>query len=150
MDEKMKEKLCKLIDAEIDKIVAMPQLNDKTLSDLHILTDTKKNLLKIEKLEYENEGMFDDGGYSRNGSYDGSYRRGMGSYRQNGRGGNSSRNPMIPPIYHGNSYDDYSMDGGYSRDQGGDSYSHLEEAMRHATSEEERNAIRQLMSRLYK
>lgn len=146
MDGKIKEKICKLIDAEIDKIVAMPQLNDKSLSDLHTLTDTKKNLLKIEKLEYENDGMYEDPGYSR----DGSYRRGMNSYRQNGYGGNSNRNQMIPPIYYGNSYDDYSMTGGYSRDQGGDSYSHLEEAMRHATSEEERNAIRQLMSRLYK
>lgn len=143
-----KDKFCKLIDAELDKIAAQPQLTDVGLNNLHKLTDTKKNLLKIEKLEMEldsNEEMYQ--GMSRDNSYN-SYR----NINRNSMRGNSNRYmPSHPPIY-GTGYDNnsYGWDvNGYSMD-GGDSYSYLEEAMRHATSDAERESIRQLMSKLYK
>ena len=73
MDKQMKDSFCKLIDVELEKISKLPNLNDATLNNLHKLTDTKKNLLKIEKLEIETMG----GGNSYGHSY------GYNSYAQN-------------------------------------------------------------------
>ncbi len=126
MDQHMKDTFCKLIDVELDKISKMPALNDATLQNLWRLTDTKKNILKIEKLEKENEMGGNSYGYD---------------YRMDN--GYSRRYPVYNDSY-GNSYT------GYSRDQGGDTYMHLEEAMRHATTEGEREAIRQVMSKYYR
>ena len=133
MDQQIKDMICKHLDTEMDKISKMPSLNDASLNNLHILTDTKKNLLKIEILEKQLE----DDGYSnrrRGGSYDYDYsRRDDGSYMH-----------MMPiPQYRGGSYDNM---GGNSRN---DAYSHLEAAMRDARTESEREAIRQAMSKMY-
>lgn len=123
MDRQMEDAFNKLIDTELEKISKMPALNDAILNNLHKLTDTKKNLLKIDKLEMENGGNYDMG-YSN---------RSMGaSY-------DYSRNMMPGPIYRGGSYDQ-----GYSRT---DAHSHLEAAMREARTEQEREEIRQLMMR---
>lgn len=124
MDKQMKDSFCKLIDVELEKISKLPNLNDATLNNLHKLTDTKKNLLKIEKLEMDTMG----GGNSY-GNYGNSY--GYNSYAQN-QGGTS------------NSYGLSGMD--YSRDDG---RSHLEAAMRDARNEQEREEIRQLMARYH-
>jgi hypothetical protein len=128
MDKQMIDIFCKQIETELEKISKLPTLTDATLNNLHKLTDTKKNLLKIEKLEMEmGEGM--DNGYSnrnmptRGGSYDNM----------------SNRYPHMP-IYGG------SYDYGYSRN---DAYSHLEAAMRDARNEQEREEIRQLMARYH-
>ncbi len=120
MDRQMEDAFNKLIDAELEKISKMPALNDAILNNLHKLTDTKKNLLKIDKLEKENSGSYEMGYSNRmmGGSYD--YNR---------------------PIYRGGSYDN-----GYSRT---DAYSHLEAAMRDARNEQEREEIRQLMVRYH-
>ena len=130
------EKLHKLLDCEIDKIGAKPELNDATLGNLYKLIDVKKDLLEIAKDEIEIDDM-ESGNSNRmiynNGS---SYRNGN-SYRMYGRGGNSSRR------YNYN-------DGGYSMDGGDQMFDHLEEAMRHANSEQEREAIRQVMMKLDK
>lgn len=128
MDKQMKDIFCKLIDVELDKISKLPNLNDATLNNLHKLTDTKKNLLKIEKLEMEMMGGGNSYGYYGN-SYGNSY--GYNSYAQN-QGGMS------------NAYGSNSMD--YSRDDG---RSHLEAAMRDARNEQEREEIRQLMARYH-
>ncbi len=119
----MMDTFCRLLDVELDKISKMPSLNDATLNNLHKLTDTKKNLLKIEKLEMEMEG-----GNSYSGNSYGYIP--MGYSQSNG----------MPHIYN-NSYDH-----GYSRD---DSRSHLEAAMRDARNEQEREEIRQLMTRYH-
>lgn len=149
MDKKIMDSICKLIETEIERLSKQPSLDNTTLNQLHVLTDTKKNLLKIETLEMElGESDMDDMG--------GSYRRGGRSYRGNSydyirgewgnsmtqgqQGGNSNRYSMNGPYYG-------SYDNGYSRH---DSYSHLEEAMRNARSEQEREEIRNLMTRLYK
>lgn len=123
MDRQMVDAFNKLIDSELEKISKMPALNDAVLNNLHKLTDTKKNLLKIDKLEMENGGNYDMG-YSN---------RSMGaSY-------DYSRSMTPGPIYRGGSYDQ-----GYSRT---DAHSHLEAAMREARTEQEREEIRQLMMR---
>lgn len=125
MDQQMKDIFCKQVDAELDKISKMPALNDVTLTNLYKLTDIKKNLLKIEKLEME---------------------MGQGnSYRGNSYGYipmDYSQSNGMPHIYN-NSYDNMN---GYSRT---DAYSHLEAAMRDARNEQEREEIRQLMARYH-
>lgn len=136
MDQMQKDKLCKMLDTEIDKISNMPSLTDVSLNNLYKLIDVKKDLLEIEEKEMELEGGMD--GYSqRRGGYS---RRGNSYAQGGGRGGNSNRYMMEDP-YYGNSYD-----GGYSMT--GDVHSHLEEAMRSARNDNEREAIRQAMSRL--
>lgn len=121
------EKIEKLLDCEIDKIGAKPELNDVSLGNLYKLVDVKKDLLEIAEKEMELESGNSNRYYDNGGN---SYR---GSGRMYTRGGNSYRR-----------YDGYSMDGG---DQ---MFDHLEEAMRHAGSEQEREAIRQVMMKLDK
>lgn len=147
MDKQMKDIFCKQVDAELDKISKMPSLNDVTLSNLYKLTDIKKNLLKIEKLENEmmNGGMMGGSyGYSYGGQGGGNS-NGMMPYYGNSYGGQGSGNSNGMMPYYGNSYAGGNSNG-YSR---GDSMSHLEAAMRDARNEQEREEIRQLMARYY-
>ena len=51
---------------------------------------------------------------------------------------------MSEPMHYGNSYNS-----GYSMTTGSDAYSHLEQAMRSARNDKEREAIRQAMSSFY-
>ena len=131
MDKKVMDSVCKLIENEIERLSKMPSLDNTTLNQLHVLTDTKKNLLKIETLESNMEGPMMDGYSNRRGM---SYMGGSYDNRMNG-----SYN--MAPQYR------QSYDNGYSRDS---TYSHLEQAMRDARSDQEREEIRALMTRLYK
>lgn len=126
MDQQVKDKLCKQIDTEIEKIANMPSLNDTTLANLYKLIDVKKDLLEIEEKEME-LGMDEyQGGYSmRQGgggssnAYRGGGGQGGGSNRGGGQGGGG--NSRRGPIY----YDDgYSMNGSYA---GGGSYDRMPE-----------------------
>jgi hypothetical protein len=130
MDKQMKDIFCRQIDTELERISKLPSLDNNTLSQLHMLTDTKKNLLKIEKLEMENNPMMEGNSYRMMGN----------SYAQNNGNGYSNGYAMNGP-YYGGSYDN-----GYSR---ADGRSHLEAAMRDARNEQEREEIRQLMSRYH-
>lgn len=97
MDQQIKDKLCKHIDTEIEKISNMPALNETTLANLYKLIDIKKDLLEIEKKELE-LGMEE---------YQGNSMRGNGySYR----GGQGVGNSRMPARYYGNGY---SMDDSY-------------------------------------
>lgn len=151
MDKQMEDIFCKLMDAELDKISKMPSLNDAALNNLHKLTDTKKNLLKIEKLEMELDGM--EQGNSFYNSYRGNSNRryysmdGSG-YARNNSYSRGNSNGYMPPMMDDNYYPGNNYSNGYSQD--GDSYMHLEEAMKHARTEQERDAIRQVMSKLYR
>lgn len=120
MDKQVKDIFCRLVDTELEKISKIPQLNDATLNNLHKLTDIKKNLLKIEILE----GQVNGGN---------SYGR---SYGYSMTGNSYGMTPM-----YGNSYD-----AGYPRTEASP---HLEAAMRDAKTEQEREEIRQLMSRYH-
>ena len=122
---------------DVKREIQTKGLTDASLEYLHKLTDTKKNLMKIEKLEMELGGM-------------------SAEMPQ----GNSFRPMMNVPMgnsyasnQYGRSYDSYrgNSNNSYGYSMGGsDSYDHLEAAMRSATSDAERDAIRQLMSKLYK
>ena len=128
----LKDKLCK----ELDEIARKPEMSAGDLEAVHKLTDTIKNLDKIEMLE--------DGGYSRDGDWEmegrGSYERGS-SYRGRKR----------------DSMGRYSRDGRYSST--GRMYSRAEakddmmaklEDMMGSASEQERTILRQAMDKLEK
>lgn len=125
--EKIREKLCE----ELDEL-AHKELGVGDLEILHKLTDTLKNIDKIEMLEGE-EG-YSQRGYSRNGgnSQRGSYSRGN-SYANRG---------------------EHYVRGHYSRNGGNGGYSrsgmmeHLERLMDEARTEKEREAIRRCMEQI--
>ena len=126
----LKEKLCD----ELEEIARKGELSAGDLEAVHKLTDTIKNIDKIEMLE-------EDGGYSKAGDWEmegrGSYNRGS-SYRGRKR----------------DSMGRYSREGNYSRRMysRGDAKEHmmmeLEEAMNAATSERDKDIIRRAMSQL--
>ena len=125
----LKDKLCK----ELDEIARKPEMGAGDLEIIHKLTDTIKNLDKIEMLE-------DDGGYSQAGDWEiegRAYNRGnsyarrkrdsMGRYSRDGRGGR----------------------GGYSRHDAKEAMmEQMEMLMDQAGSEREREAIRRCMGQL--
>ncbi len=130
----LKEKLCK----ELDEIARKPEMGAGDLEIIHKLTDTIKNLDKIEMLE--------DGGYSQAGDWDdgrGSYGRGS-SYANRGKHyvrGHYSRE--------GYSNEGNSSRGGYSRHDAKEAMmEQMEALMDQAESEKERQAIRRCMSQL--
>lgn len=125
----LKEKLCK----ELDEIARKPEMGAGDLEIIHKLTDTIKNLDKIEMLEedgYSRAGNWEAdmrGTYGRGSSYRGRKRDSMGRYSREGRDGR----------------------GGYSRDSAKDEMMrHLDEMMDSASSEKEREIIRRTMSQL--
>ena len=122
----LKEKLCE----ELEEIARKPDMGPGDLEIIHKLTDTIKNIGKIEMLDEE-------GGYSQDDGYDtnGGYGRGV-SYAR-GRGGrrgtrNSRRDSM----------------GRYSRDDGrSEMMEHIEAAL-DAANDKDREAIKRFMRQL--
>lgn len=128
----LKDKLCK----ELEEIARKPEMSAGDLEAVHKLTDTIKNLDKIEILE--------DGGYSRDGDWEmegrGSYERGasyrgrkrdsMGRYSRDGRYGPTARM--------------------YSRADAKDDMMAKLEDMMGSASEQERAILRQAMDKLEK
>lgn len=139
--EELKEMLC----GELEKIGKKGELSAGSLETVHKLTDTIKNIGKIEMME-------DDGGYSEDSRwmadgkmYGTSYDNGN-SYARGRR--NAKRDSMGRYSRDGG---DYSMEhrGGYSRDGAKDyMMEQLEDIMESAGSEKERNAIRQCIHQL--
>ena len=131
----LKDKLCK----ELDEIARKPEMGAGDLEIIHKLTDTIKNLDKIEMLEdggYSQAGDWEAdmrGTYGRGSSYRGRKRDSMGRYSRDGRtmrGG----------------YRDGRM---YSRaDAKDDMMDQMEALMEQAGSEKEREAIRRCMNQL--
>ena len=78
--EKLREMLCK----EIDDIGDKGTLSAGALDSLHKLTDTVKNLDKIEMLEQDSEAGYGRAGYSRH--YREDPYEGGNSYRRNSMG----------------------------------------------------------------
>lgn len=125
----LKDKLCK----ELDEIARKPEMGAGDLEIIHKLTDTIKNLDKIEMLEdggYSQAGDWEAdmrGTYGRGSSYRGRKRDSMGRYSREGRGGR----------------------GGYSRHDAKEAMmEQMEMLMDQAGSEREREAIRRCMSQL--
>ena len=129
----LKEKLCD----ELEEIARKGELGAGDLEIIHKLTDTIKNLDKIEMLEdgggYSQAGdweMEGRGSYERGSSYRGRKRDSMGRYSRDGRYGPTTRM--------------------YSRAEAKDGMmAQLEEMMDHA-SEQERTILRQAMDKLEK
>lgn len=125
----LKDKLCK----ELDEIARKGELGAGDLEIIHKLTDTIKNLDKIEMLEdggYSQAGDWEAdmrGTYGRGSSYRGRKRDSMGRYSREGRGGR----------------------GGYSRHDAKEAMmEQMEMLMDQAGSEREREAIRRCMGQL--
>ena len=120
----LKEKLCE----ELEEIARKPEMSAGDLEAAHKLTDTNKNIDKIEMLE-------EDDGYSRAGNWEadmrGTYARGS-SYRGRKR----------------DSMGRYSRDGRYSRHASPDMMDKLQTMMDNASTERERDAIRRLMNEM--
>ena len=125
----LKDKLCK----ELDEIARKPEMGAGDLEIIHKLTDTIKNLDKIEMLEdggYSQAGDWEAdmrGTYGRGSSYRGRKRDSMGRYSREGRGGR----------------------GGYSRHDAKEAMmEQMEMLMEQAGSDREREAIRRCMGQL--
>ena len=125
----LKDKLCK----ELDEIARKPEMGAGDLEIIHKLTDTIKNLDKIEMLEDGGYSQAGDGEadmrgtYGRGSSYRGRKRDSMGRYSREGRGGR----------------------GGYSRHDAKEAMmEQMEMLMEQAGSERERGAIRRCMGQL--
>lgn len=135
----MLNRLKEMLYEELEQYAERGNLSAGSLEAVHTITDTIKNIDKIEMLEEE-------GGYSRDGggSYDGgtSYARGRrgrhyvrGHYSRDG-GGSYDR---------GGSYNR----GGYSRDDGKQHMMQkMEEMMQYADNDRQRDAIRHCMDQL--
>lgn len=127
----LKEKLCE----ELEEIARKGELGAGDLEIVHKLTDTIKNLDKIEMLE-------EDGGYSRDGDWE---MEGRGNYSRNGgaynRGSSYARRR--------DSRGRYTSDRRYSRD---DAKTHMieqmEQMMNGSQNEREREIIRRAMEQL--
>ena len=120
----LKNKLCE----ELDKIARKPDLSAGDLEAAHKLSDTIKNLDKIEMLE--------DGGYSRAGGWE---MGGRGSYDR----GSSYRNQRR------DSRGRYSRDGYSHHDSDDDVTDRLREMMENA-DEREKRILRRALSELEK
>ena len=122
----LKDRLCE----ELEEIARKPDMGPGDLELIHKLTDTIKNIGKIEMLEeeggYSQEDGQDGGGYGRGVSY----ARGRGGYNRGGR--NTRRDSR----------------GRYSRDDGrSEMMEHLEMALDSA-SDQDRETIKRFMRQL--
>lgn len=137
------EELKESIKRELEKFAKQGDVSVGTLEKIHKLSDTYKNLCKIEMLEEES-----DGGYSeaRGGRTRSSYAMGGSSYdddmmysERRGRGRNAKRDSM------GRYSSDGGYEGGYSRHDAKDwMMSQLGEMMEDADPKE-REALKECM-----
>lgn len=122
----LKDKLCE----ELEEIARKPDMGPGDLEIIHKLTDTIKNIGKIEMLEEEG-GYSQDDGYDANGGYGRgvSYARGRGGRR----GGRNTRRDSM---------------GRYSRGDGrSEMMEHIEAAL-DAANDKDREAIKRFMRQL--
>ena len=146
----LKDLLCAELEDYAEKGKKSGKMSMGDLDSIHKLTDTVKNILKIDMLEDES-GYSEDGAYMGEGriygtSYDDGMRRGVGYSYARGRGRYAKRDSM--GRY---SRDDGYMrrDGGYSREDG-KAYmmEQLEDMMEDAEKPAEKEALRRCMDAL--
>ena len=146
----LKDLLCAELEDYAEKGKKAGKMSMGDLESIHKLTDTVKNILKIDMLE-EESGYSEDGRYMGEGriygtSYDDEMRRGGGYSYARGRGRYAKRDSM--GRY---SRDDGYMrrDGGYSREDG-KAYmmERLEDMMEDAEKPAEKEALRRCMEAL--
>lgn len=112
---------------EIEKILKAGDISISTLEKLHKLSDTYKNLCKIEMLEEESDGGYSEARGGKGGPYmhGSSYDDDMMYSERRGRGRNAKRDSMGRYSSDGGSYEggsSYERGGqsGYSRDEATD------------------------------
>ena len=153
--EDLKDLLCAELEDYAEKGKKSGKMSMGDLDSIHKLTDTVKNILKIDMLEGET-GYSEDGAYMGEGriygtSYDDEMRRGGGYSYARGRGRYAKRDSMGR----------YSRDDGYMRRNGRgmrDGYSRdegkaymmeqLEDMMEDAEKPAEKEALRRCMEAL--
>ena len=151
----LKDLLCAELEDYVEKGKNSGKMSMGDLDSIHKLTDTVKNILKIDMLE-EESGYSKDGAYMGEGriygtSYDDDMRRGVGYSYARGRGRYAKRDSMGR----------YSRDDGYMRRDGRgmrDGYSReegkaymmeqLEDMMEDAEKPAEKEALRRCMEAL--
>ena len=136
----LKEKLCD----ELEEIARKGEFSAGDLEAVHKLTDTIKNLDKIEMLEdggYSQAGDWKIEGraYNRGSSYARRKRDSMGRYSRDGRDMDYSRDGRMMPsrMYSRADAKEHMMD-------------ELEEAMNAATTDREKDIIKRAMDQLEK
>lgn len=151
----LKDLLCAELEDYAEKGKKSGKMSMGDLDSIHKLTDTVKNILKIDMLEGE-AGYSEDGAYMGEGriygtSYDDGMRRGVGYSYARGRGRYAKRDSM-GRYSRDDGYmrrDGRSMRDGYSRDEG-KAYmmDQLEYMMEDAEKPAEKEALRRCMDAL--
>ena len=149
----LKDLLCAELEDYAEKGKKSGKMSMGDLESIHKLTDTVKNILKIDMLE-EESGYSEDGHYMGEGriygtSYDdGMHREGGYSYAR-GRGRYAKRDSMGRYSRDGGMMYRGGMRGGYSRDDGKHyMMEQLEEMMEEAEKPAEKEALRRCMDAL--
>ena len=149
----LKDLLCAELEDYAEKSKKSGKMSMGDLESIHKLTDTVKNILKIDMLE-EESGYSEDGHYMGEGriygtSYDdGMHREGGYSYAR-GRGRYAKRDSMGRYSRDGGMSYRGGMRGGYSRDDGKHyMMEQLEEMMEEAEKPAEKEALRRCMDAL--
>jgi hypothetical protein len=153
--EKIKKMLCK----ELDEYAMKQKISGADLDMIWKLTDTVKNLDKIEMLEEESEGYSEARGRGRDrgrSSYMGgmSYDDDMMYSERRGRGRNARRDSMGRYSSDDMSYDDYSEASyerggrGYSREDAKDHMMNKLGEMMSSADEEQRQVLKDTMRKL--
>ena len=153
--EDLKDLLCAELEDYAEKGKKSGKMSMGDLDSIHKLTDTVKNILKIDMLEDES-GYSEDGAYMGEGriygtSYDDGMRRGVGYSYARGRGRYAKRDSM-GRYSRDDGYmrrDVRGMREGYSRDDG-KAYmmEQLEDMMEDAEKPAEKEALRRCMDAL--
>ena len=143
---------------EIEKILKAGDISVSTLEKLHKLSDTYKNLCKIEALESDEGYSEARGGRGRGrSSYDGgsSYDDDMMYSERRGRGRNAKRDSMGRYSSDGGSYEGgssyrggSSYERGYSRDESKDEMMSMLGEMMEDANPKEREALKECMRAL--
>ena len=151
----LKDLLCAELEDYAEKGKKSGKMSMGDLDSIHKLTDTVKNILKIDMLEGET-GYSEDGAYMGEGriygtSYDDEMRRGGGYSYARGRGRYAKRDSM-GRYSRDDGYmrrDGRGMRDGYSRDEG-KAYmmEQLEDMMEDAEKPAEKEALRRCMDAL--
>lgn len=151
----LKDLLCAELEDYAEKGNKSGKMSMGDLDSIHKLTDTVKNILKIDMLE-EESGYSEDGAYMGEGriygtSYDDEMRRGGGYSYARGRGRYAKRDSM-GRYSRDDGYmrrDVRNMRDGYSRDDG-KAYmmEQLEDMMEDAEKPAEKEALRRCMEAL--
>ena len=153
--EDLKDLLCAELEDYAEKGKKSGKMSMGDLDSIHKLTDTVKNILKIDMLEDES-GYSEDGAYMGEGriygtSYDDGMRRGVGYSYARGRGRYAKRDSM-GRYSRDDGYmrrDERGMRDGYSRDEGKEyMMEQLEDMMEDAEKPTEKEALRRCMEAL--